>query len=90
MITGALIGVLGGVVRFVVGLLPGFTLPGWFTDLCTYVASACAGIGGLANYFPVGSLVIGLVFIFAVYSSAFLFRVFRIVLSNLTGGGGAV
>lgn len=88
MITKFVLEFAGGLMTFVLGLMPTVSLPGWFTTSTNTLSSSLAAIGGYGNWLPLVAIGNGVAFILACFGVAFAVRGFRVVLSLFTGGGG--
>lgn len=90
MVTQAIWGVICHVAAFLVGLLPGWTLPGWLTALPDESTTVGSYMADFNVWLPLDAVVTALAFIIAATSVALGVRVARMVLSTVTGGGGSV
>lgn len=89
MVTELILKAFAGLLTFLVGLLPGWTLPSWLVTTTTTITEALANVGELSHYLAVGVLAQCLVALLAVNGIAFAIRFGRIGLSTFTGGGGS-
>lgn len=88
MITKWVLEFIGALMGFVLGLMPQVSLPSWFQAAATTLDDALTTIGGYGQWMPLGAIGNGIAFVLLCFGIAFGVRVFRMVLSLFTGGGG--
>lgn len=88
MVTAAIYNALVDFFGFLLGLFPTIELPAWLDSAGTYAAQGVEAANGFGYWVPVDAL--GNAFVFLLVCGAVVFgvRVFRILLSLFTGGGG--
>lgn len=95
MITDLIIGVLLAPIRWVLDVIPAVPWPSWFQKSGTGTVVDVVGgwgshLGTINGWFPVGSFLDALSIVFVVAGIAVTIRIVRMLISVLTGGGGAV
>lgn len=89
MVISGFLSVLGTVLTWVLGLLPHFGVPSWFSGLGSAVATVSGALSGTSSWVPWTAVMVGLGVIFAAVGVSVAIRGFRIVASFLTAGGGS-
>lgn len=90
MVTDALWGLVCWIASHLVGLLPGWTLPGWLTSLPDESTTLGSYFGDFNVWLPLDAVLTVLAFILAATALSLGIRVTRMVISHVTGGGGSV
>lgn len=89
MITEAIIGVLAGLLTFVIGLFPEVERPDWLDSVVTTIADGLQSASHYGQWIPLGAVGGSIAFVLACFAAAFAIRVVRMALSLFTGGGGS-
>ena len=89
MVVLLVIRVLRGALFGVLGALPAPSMPNWWADLASSLATIAGYLNTMNAWFPVQLTVDIVVFLVAAQLIAFGIRLARIVLSLFTGGGGS-
>jgi len=89
MIIDQFLDILASLALFIFSLFPTWELPAWWTSAMNGWGSIVGGIADLAHWVPLQAvtqvaIAVGLVTLFA-----FTVRALRIILSFVSGGGGA-
>jgi hypothetical protein len=89
MIVDALVSILTGLLTFIAGLIPGGTVPAWFTGLTDDMETWIGYTAGLGAWIPLGLMLNVFGALLSCYVIGFTIRLVRIIASFFTAGGGA-
>lgn len=89
MVTDLLLGWLGALWSWLMGLFPVITPPDWLTGINAALTTVTSHIGGMGRWLPFGLLGGVLATFFAILAAGFVVKVVRIVASFFTAGGGS-
>lgn len=89
MITNAILGTIGHVAAWIIGLFPSWSLPGWVSSTATTISGWLANVGSLGYFIPLGPIATVAALILGAVTIGFTIRILRIGYSMVTGGGGA-
>lgn len=90
MVTDAIVHAFVLVIEALLFLLPGWSLPSWFTNLPGDASTLGGYIGSFNVWLPISTVVDVLGVIVTATGVAFAVRVVRMAVSHFTGGGGSV
>jgi hypothetical protein len=90
MVTDAIASAFTDIINFFVSLLPGWSLPSWFTSLPGDASSLGSAIGSFNVWLPISAVTDVLAVILTATTVAFSVRFVRMAISFFTGGGGSV
>ena len=83
------IGIVSGIVAWVVGLFPTIAPPSWLTDANSSLATAAGYVGSMGTWVPVPLVITVAGAVLACWVVGFGIKVVRILLSFLLAGGGS-
>lgn len=90
MIVVALLGIVSAIAAGLFTLIPSsWTPPSWLTDQSSAFGTLLAGAGKLSGWVPVQLAVTVVLAVLASFLIGVVIRITRMIISNLTGGGGA-
>ena len=89
MITQAVINFFANIFASLLGLVPSFTLPAWYYTMMPFWASFFETAEGFRVWIPFDAVKNVLAFSLVVFGVIIAIRVFRVMLSLFTGGGGS-
>jgi hypothetical protein len=89
VITAAIVSVLAGLGGLIFSAVPDIPVPDWLTDQSGVWGSLLSGAAALDQFVPVGLGVSVLGVLFVALAAGVLIRLVRMIISHVTGGGGA-
>lgn len=94
MIVEAIVGALVSVIEFALGLVPEFEMPEWLDGtgagtLHGYATDIGEAASGGSYWVPFDAAALAVTIVLAAVAFSLLVRLFRLVLSLFTGGGGS-
>jgi hypothetical protein len=95
MITEAILNVLLLPLRWLLEVIPSVSWPSWFQvsgpdSVVSQVASWGSHLGTIGGWFPLGAFFDSMAIVFVCAGIHVVIKLTRIIVSALTGGGGAV
>lgn len=89
MIVSFLLNLFGGVIAWLLGLLPHLSPPSWLDDAAGALSTVLSSLNGSSAWVPWSYLLLGVGLVLSSVAVAVAIRGFRIVASFLTLGGGS-
>lgn len=89
MITAAVFDIICLLVGELIELFPPVEVPGWLGSATGYIPTVFAFASSMGVWFPWDVLSVVLMAVFGVWIASFGFKVIRICISHVTGGGGS-
>ena len=89
MVTRAVVELLGGLVAWLVTLMPSPSMPDWYAPIPGYLATLGSAVSQFSYWIPVSLISTMLVFVTASRLAPIVIRIVRVVVSLFTGGGGS-
>ena len=89
MITAVVMEMFTFMLNGMLDSLPNAVVPAWLSSAGSYLPSVFAFAASMGVWFPWSVLGIVLASVFSVWGASFLFKILRIVISHVTGGGGS-
>jgi hypothetical protein len=90
MVTEFFLSAFSRLAAFMVGLLPGWSLPSWLTGLPGTGDTIGGYVSSMALWLSLGAVGVAFAFVLAAVTVALTVRVTRMAISHVTGGGGSV
>ena len=89
MITRTIIQLLGGLVAWLVTIMPAPTMPSWYAPIPGFLASVGSAVSQFSYWLPVSLISTMLIFVTGARIFPVVIRIVRVVVSLFTGGGGS-
>lgn len=89
MVTAAFLDVLTLIIGAILDSLPQTEVPDWVNSASNFIPTVFNFAGSMGVWFPWSTLAIVTAAVIVVWTGSFVFKVVRIIISHVTGGGGS-
>jgi hypothetical protein len=90
MITDTIIDFFTNIIVALINLLPNFELPSWHNNILIFWSEIISDLYKLQMFVPITAIFNVFLFIIAMQIAYMGTKIVRIIISNMTGGGGAL